>query len=202
MVTGTNTAGIAHDACTAGRDLAGAEDHRLAGVEVHGDGGVGHGEVLDAVVLQLGPQELLELAALDQPALEERQHVLVEEVVLGHLQGAQLGVHDPALVGVERADQAADGRADDDVDGDLLLLEDPQGADVREAAGAAAAERQADARPDLDSRRRLGHDGGGGAEPPQPASGGQVASRTAGRSTADHWRTAAHDDLADAVADR
>ena len=70
--------------------------------------------------------------------------MVVEEVGGPRIQSLVLRVEHLALIRIEGADQASHRRADDDVDGNLLLLENSQRADVGKAARATSAEGDGD----------------------------------------------------------
>ena len=118
------------------RDRAAVEDHRRAGPQVGRHRGEGQRHLLDVPVLQALVEEFLEPVALDEAAGEDRQRLVVEEVLVGDRERGKLQVEALAGVGVEGADQAADRGADDDVDRDLLAFENPDDADLGEPAGA------------------------------------------------------------------
>ena len=158
---------MAQEAWTAGATEPRWKDDGASRGDVDGDRREGDLHLLDRAALQVRSEELAEALALDEAPREDGEGAVVEEVLLRDADRVELGVEDAPRVGVEGPDEAADGGAGDEGDRDLLLLEDAQDADLRETAGAAAAEREADL------RRHVAHRDRRSGRVSAPASGGE-----------------------------
>ena len=87
--------------------------------------------------------ELLQSVALDHAhAAEGREHAEIEEMLLFQGEGGPLQFEAVQIMSIDGADQAADAGADDQIDGDLFLLQHPDDAHMGESAGSSPAQHQ------------------------------------------------------------
>lgn len=132
--------------CTAGPDRIGegsvAENHGLAAAEVGGDGGEGDEQLLKGVPLDESSNEVAEALVAGEA---ETREAPTGKIAKAHVAAGRDEPGERCAARIGRAQDAADAGAHNPGDGDVVLFENLEHAQMGESAGKAAAQRQRDA---------------------------------------------------------